>query len=60
MVVMGWLLGAGGVTALSRDADSFATMAAKRAENLDSLTDLGSIVDDTADQIQTILESCTK
>lgn len=31
MVVLGWLVGAGGVAALGRDADSFARMAAKRA-----------------------------
>jgi hypothetical protein len=58
MVVMGWLVGAGGVGALTRDADSFAQMAAKREADIAELTRLGSVVQNTARDIQTIAKAC--
>lgn len=58
MVVMGWLVGAGGVATLSRDSDSFTRMAAKRQAELWQLTGMGSIVKDTAQDIQIIAKSC--
>lgn len=60
MVVMGWLVGAGGVAALDRDADSFARMAAKRASSISELTDLGTIAEDVASDIKSIALSCEK
>lgn len=59
-LILGWLMGAGGVARLDRNAESFSKMAATRKGMTDEISKLGSIVDDTANTIQKITRSCTK
>ena len=59
-LIMGWLMGARGVTRLDRNAESFSKMAAARKGMTSEISKLGSIVDDTATRIQKITRSCTK
>lgn len=59
-LIMGWLMGAGGVARLDRNAESFSKMAATRKGMTSEISKLGSFVDDTATTIQKITRSCTK